>query len=81
MSALMCPASVAVTDPRPFLLEDHFTAIGQLCIVRDEDWDEVVAKVKEWDVNDTLTIIDTEAGPFLTVAIPSKGGGYEKVEF
>lgn len=72
MSALICPASVAVADPRPFLLEDQFTAIGQLCIVRDEDWDTVVAQVKEWDVNDTLTIVDTEAGPFLVVSIPRK---------
>lgn len=72
MSALVCTASVAAAEPRPFLLEDQFAAVGQLCVVRDEDWDEVVARIRELDVDDTLVIVDTEAGPFLTVSIPSK---------
>lgn len=74
MSALICPASVAIAEPRPFLLEDQFDALGQLCIVRDEDWDQVIAHLKEMDVHDTLVIIETEAGPFATVSIPSKRG-------
>lgn len=60
MPAIICPARVAVA-PRPFLLEDHFQLLGQLCVVRDEDWDKVAELMK----HEANVAIETDRGPFL----------------
>ena len=63
MPALVAPVSVAC-DPMPFLLQDQFDAIGQLVVVPDERWDELVEMMRA--VNDVI-IIETNQGPFMLI--------------
>lgn len=74
MTAIVVPASIAVMElpvslrPMPFLVSDIFDAVGQLVVVRDEDWDEVVERCIQLSPEDNLpTIIETEDGPFMVV--------------
>jgi hypothetical protein len=63
MSALIAPASVAIA--KPFLLEDQFDAVGQLGVVRDEDWDSVIELLSE--KNADYIIVQTDQGPFAII--------------
>jgi hypothetical protein len=65
MSAIIVPAKIAVLDPMPFPIPDVFDALGQLCVVRDEDWDEIVGLMTHED----NYVIETSQGPFLMVHV------------
>jgi hypothetical protein len=64
MTALIAPARVA-SKPMPFLLSDQFDALGQLGVVRDEDWDDLVELLSE--KNADYIIVQTDQGPFMIV--------------
>ncbi len=68
MAVLVAPASTAV-EPRPFLLSDQFDALGQLVVVRDEDWDDIVKWTQEHLLlpDREVTIVETQQGPFMFI--------------
>ena len=67
MTALVAPALVAAF-PMPFLLENQFDVVGQLVVVPDERWDEMVAIVHGWNLQDEcVTVIETDQGPFMII--------------
>lgn len=65
MTAIVVPASIAVMDPLPFLVSDIFDSLGQLCVVRDEDWAVVVELMK----HEANAVIETDHGPFLIIRV------------
>lgn len=67
VTALVAPAKVAAF-PMPFLLENQFDVVGQLVVVPDENWDEMVTIVNGWNVQDKcVTVIETDQGPFMII--------------
>jgi len=67
MTALVAPARVA-SFPMPFLLENQFDAGGQLVVVPDENWDEMVALVEGWNLQDgCVIVVETDQGPFMVI--------------
>ena len=68
MTAVVAPLRVAC-KPMPFLLEDMMDILGQLVVVPDENWDELV----EWVRTELLlpgrsvTIVETDKGPFMVI--------------
>jgi hypothetical protein len=68
MSTVIAPASVAA-KPMPFLLENLFDVFGDMGVVFDEDWDEVVEvtrKIME-EKGGSIEIIETDQGPIMMV--------------
>ncbi len=65
MTAVIAPARLACD--MPFLLENHFDAIGDLGVVRDEDWDELIRLMDE-KLNYVYHIVETDRGPFMVVS-------------
>jgi hypothetical protein len=67
MPALVAPSRVAC-KPMPFLLRDQFEAIGQLAVVSDDRWDEMVEMMRAWTFPDKdVIIIETDHGPFMVI--------------
>jgi len=67
MSALAAPASVVVPAPMPFLLQNQYDTVGDLVVVRDEDWDKLVELVKTKYGEKSYIIVDTDRGPFMII--------------
>lgn len=64
MPAIVAPASVACT-PTPFLLDDHSDLLGQMVVIRDEDWDEFIEMAKGMlRPGKELIIVETDQGPY-----------------
>jgi hypothetical protein len=75
MTALVAPARVA-SFPMPFLLEDQFNADGQLVVIPDENWDEMVEMVKGWNLQNGYVVVETDQGPFMII----EGATFEEKE-
>ena len=61
MSTILAPTRVAA-KPMPFLLANQFNIVGDIVVVPDDNWDEIVAMLGRDN-----TIVETEKGPFMVV--------------
>ncbi len=68
MSTVIAPASIAA-KPMPFLLENLFDIFGDMGVVRDEDWDAVVAVTKTTIEarGGSIALIETDQGQIMMV--------------
>ena len=78
MPAIIATASLA-SPPMPFLLNDMSDAIGQMIVVPDDRWDDVIKmlRIHECQVHE-IQFIETDQGPFIyLVACDLKDGIFE----
>ena len=52
----------------PFLLSDMSDSLGQLVVVPDDRWDDVIALLKSEYLNTTdIQFVETDQGPFIYI--------------
>jgi hypothetical protein len=68
MSTVIAPASIAA-KPMPFLLQNLFDVFGDMGVVFDEDWDEVVEVTRKTmeAKGGSIALIETDQGQIMMV--------------
>lgn len=70
MAAIIAPASLA-TPPMPFLLRDMSESIGQMVVVPDDRWDDVIKILQRHKIQ----FIETDQGSFAYLPNGDANGG------
>ena len=67
MPALIA-TSLLACEPMPFLLRDQFDAVGDIIVIQDADWDDVLALMRSKTLpGKDVIIVETEQGPFMFI--------------
>ena len=66
MSVIIAKTSIAC-PPMPFLLSDMADSLGQMVVVPDDRWDDMITLLRDdyLNPNQELQFIETDQGPFI----------------